>query len=51
MNKHIVAIGGGGFGRLPGDLKIEKYIDSWSLKVKNFKEQNKRFPYQLIVYF
>ena len=28
LNKNIVAIGGGGFGRSLGDLKIEKYITS-----------------------
>ena len=28
VNKNIVAIGGGGFGRNLGDLKIEKYITS-----------------------
>ena len=28
LNKNIVAIGGGGFGRSLGDLKIEKYIIS-----------------------
>ena len=28
MDKHIIAIGGGGFGRSIGDLKIEKYIIS-----------------------
>ncbi|MDC3119285.1 peptidase E [Prochlorococcus sp. AH-716-K03] len=28
MEKNIVAIGGGGFGRSLGDLKIEKYITS-----------------------
>ena len=28
LNKHIVAIGGGGFGRCLGELKIEKYITS-----------------------
>ena len=28
LNKHIVAIGGGGFGRSIGELKIEKYITS-----------------------
>ena len=27
-NKNIVAIGGGGFGRSLGELKIEKYITS-----------------------
>ena len=26
LNKNIVAIGGGGFGRSLGELKIEKYI-------------------------
>ena len=26
MNKHIVAIGGGGFGRSLGNLKIENYL-------------------------
>ena len=28
LNKNIVAIGGGGFGRSLGELKIEKYITS-----------------------
>ena len=28
INQNIVAIGGGGFGRYIGDLKIEKYIIS-----------------------
>ena len=28
ISKNIVAIGGGGFGRKIGDLKIEKYIKS-----------------------
>ena len=28
VNKNIVAIGGGGFGRSLGQLKIEKYITS-----------------------
>ena len=28
INQNIVAIGGGGFGRSLGDLKIEKYIVS-----------------------
>ena len=28
INKNIVAIGGGGFGRSLGELKIEKYITS-----------------------
>ena len=28
LNKNIVAIGGGGFGRSLGDLKIERYITS-----------------------
>ena len=32
FNKNIVAIGGGGFGRSLGDLKIEKYITSLVLK-------------------
>ena len=36
MNKDIVAIGGGGFGRSIGDLKIEKYITSLS----NVKKPN-----------
>ena len=26
MHKHIIAIGGGGFGRSGGKMKIEKYI-------------------------
>ena len=26
MRKHIIAIGGGGFGRSIGSLKIERYI-------------------------
>ncbi len=30
MDRHIIAIGGGGFGRSPGDMKIEKYIISLS---------------------
>tara|TARA_Y100001968_G_scaffold17086_1_gene13578 strand:- start:2347 stop:3039 length:693 start_codon:yes stop_codon:yes gene_type:complete len=34
MNKHIIAIGGGGFGRSIGDLKVEKYITSLSLSSK-----------------
>ena len=34
MDKHIIAIGGGGFGRSIGDLKIENYIKS-ICKVKN----------------
>ena len=32
MKKHIIAIGGGGFGRKIGDLKVEKYIASISKK-------------------
>ena len=34
MDKHIVAIGGGGFGRKLGKLKIEKYIVSLSQELK-----------------
>ena len=34
MTKHIISIGGGGFGRSIGDLKIEKYILSQSNKDK-----------------
>ena len=34
MAKHIISIGGGGFGRSIGDLKIEKYILSQSKKDK-----------------
>ena len=34
MHKHIVAIGGGGFGRSSGKLKIERYIKNLS-KSKN----------------
>ena len=30
MHKHIIAIGGGGFGRSSGKLKIERYIKSLS---------------------
>lgn len=30
MDQHIIAIGGGGFGRSIGNLKIEKYISSLS---------------------
>ena len=33
-NKNIVAIGGGGFGRSLGELKIEKYITSLVKKDK-----------------
>ena len=32
VNKNIVAIGGGGFGRSLGELKIEKYITSLVIK-------------------
>tara|TARA_Y100001968_G_C19446764_1_gene765822 strand:- start:2783 stop:3484 length:702 start_codon:yes stop_codon:yes gene_type:complete len=32
MDKHIVAIGGGGFGRSIGELKIEKYLLNLSSK-------------------
>ena len=41
LNKNIVAIGGGGFGRSLGELKIEKYITTL---VK--KERPKIFPQQ-----
>ena len=34
LNKNIVAIGGGGFGRSLGELKIEKYITSLVKKDK-----------------
>ena len=34
LNKNIVAIGGGGFGRSLGNLKIEKYIISLVKKNK-----------------
>ena len=34
MTKHIISIGGSGFGRSIGDLKIEKYILSQSNKDK-----------------
>ena len=37
--KQIIAIGGGGFGREIGELKIEKYI------VKQSINQNQRFVY------
>jgi len=34
MDKQIIAIGGGGFGRNPGDGIIEKYIIEQSEKNK-----------------
>ena len=34
MDRNIIAIGGGGFGRSIGDLKIEKYIKSLSNSIE-----------------